>query len=132
VGWLSWARFVARRPFAVACLGTVQCLLGGLVAWGRLELETARARYVWGGEDRLLTLVAFREELAGQRDPRTASVEAASRLIAELAPAWPDVPAGLTGKPVLEVHEMATDERDSVRSSAVALESVTEPGAKNS
>jgi len=285
MGWLSWARFVARRPLAVAALGALVCLAGGLVAWQGLELKTARieltgaelpfaqrflaleeefgdlnrivitiqspsrsqtrayaaalatrirqderrfagvlervgpvelegqallllaperlvegralveralpawrrgalsgaltgwaclieerlesgerssgdavlaergaqlledleqvsrgqeiaetpfdalpswdeAGYVWGSEDRLLILVAFRES-AGELDPRSASVGAARALVRELQPAWPEVEVGLTGKPVLEVDEMATYERDSLRSSAVALASVT-------
>lgn len=89
------------------------------------SLPSDEAGYVWGSGDRLLILVAFREEFEGQLDPRSASVGAARSLIRELAPAWPDVEVGLTGKPVLEVDEMATYEQDSLRSSLVALISVT-------
>lgn len=83
------------------------------------------AGYVWGSGDRLLLLVAFREDADGQLDPRTVSVTVLRALVQELGPEWPGVEVGLTGKPVLEVDEMATYEADSIRASIVALVGVT-------
>ncbi|HBP19489.1 MAG TPA: hypothetical protein DEA08_17080, partial [Planctomycetes bacterium] len=81
--------------------------------------------YTWGADGRtLLVLVAFREE-GSALDPRTAAVEALRGLVAELAPANPELKVGLTGKPVLEVDEMKTYEADSLRASLVALIGVT-------
>lgn len=142
----GWAKVVAgrleeggRAGYDATLAERGELLLSDLeaVCGGREVTEVAthelpawdEAGYVWGSDDRLLLLVAFREQApaspGGELDPRTASVEAARALIRELAPAWPGVEVGLTGKPVLEVDEMATYERDSLRSSAVALVSVT-------
>jgi uncharacterized protein len=65
-------------------------------------------------------------EAEGSLDPRTSAVGALRQILADLRGQFPQVlELGLTGKPVLEVDEMKTYERDSIRSSLAALIAVT-------
>ncbi len=73
----------------------------------------------------VLLLAQAREQAGAGLDPRGAAVRALRAHVTALAGAFPDVAAGLTGKPVLQVDEMATYEQDTARSSALALLLVT-------
>lgn len=79
----------------------------------------------WASDEETLVVLVAPQAATGELDPRSASVGALRRAVAALAPAHPGVEVGLTGKPVLEVDEMRTYERDSARSSALALCLVT-------
>jgi hopanoid biosynthesis associated RND transporter like protein HpnN len=114
--------------WATRLLGDTQRTLGGdAVSETPLDRISGldEAGYAWGADGRtLIVLVAFREEV-GALDSRTTSVKALRRIVKELAAAHIHVDFGLTGKPVLEVDEMATYEADSLRASLFALVAVT-------
>ena len=92
---------------------------------GELRFDGDERSWNWAGEGQLLILLVAGRDLPGQLDPQGPAVEQLRRLIAEATKAWPDVTIGLTGKPVLQVDEMATYQSDSLRSSLVSLLLVT-------
>lgn len=108
---------------AEAALGGVEVdrpPLGELPGW-----DTAGFTFTADGCG--IALVSYVESAeSGGLDPRSSAVAALREILSELQLRFPRVrEVGLTGKPVLEVDEMRTYERDSIRSSIAALLGVT-------
>jgi len=91
--------------------------------WGRPPWEAEG--YSWAADGRTLIVLVHAREAEGELDPKTAAVERLRELMAGLARDHPEVEAGLTGKPVLQVDEMETYVRDSAAATAAALSGVT-------
>ncbi|RMG10113.1 MAG: hypothetical protein D6731_18105, partial [Planctomycetota bacterium] len=118
---LAWARGLLADAREAASGGTPKAtVFDALPEWDT-------AGYSWAGDgETLILLVDFREAQDGDGlDPRTRAVERLRELVARQRQRWPGVEIGVTGKPTLEVDEMRTYERDSLRASLVALGLVT-------
>lgn len=89
-------------------------------------LQLEEQGWAWADEGRrLLVMLVAGRDLPGDLDPQGPSVQALRALVAELAPAHPEVRVGITGKPALQVDEMGTYQSDAVRASLVSLIGVT-------
>lgn len=89
------------------------------------KLMAEKPRYTWSGDGKYLVVLISPCERQPHFDPRKPAVKTARAVIKELRAEFPDVEAGLTGKPVLNVDEMKSYTRDSQRAGVLSLVGVT-------